>query len=115
MVDWGLNVFMNMNHVSASHYFAAIARESRVRAIQAIIQESNFDKVVKVNPLIEKFAHCYLPYKKLQTINHLYEWHEHMFEITYKTYNKDMIQFEWKKRIDFISNHIESQKDITNV
>ncbi len=103
--DWGLSFFMK--EFSKEQRIIAFVRECRVRAIEAVLQNKTLDETIYHHPLLDRDLNRIIPFKKFKTEKEFREWHSHIFETTYKKYSYDRIEHDWKKRIDFIANHIE--------
>lgn len=85
--------------------YRALARETRVRSIEKLI--SNSSHLLLNNPIWIDMVKCSLPFGKFTSTNDVGDWLDSITESTSKIWNLDRI--EWKTRIDYISNHLESK------
>lgn len=113
--DWGLP-FTFFNEISVRGQFKSFARECRVRAIQTVLENKDMSETIMYHPILDKYFSeqnetnyhgKLLPFGKFKTVKDVWDWNSHIFETTYKKYNHDRIEHDWKKRIDYISNNIE--------
>lgn len=100
---------------SSSAYFAALARESRVIAIQTIITGQNLSaahlsKGRFENSLWEHICQQkHLNYSKFKTIEQVTEWTAHIVLKTYQSWNQDKVMEVWKNKVEYIQNWMESK------
>lgn len=93
--------------VSKEHLYRALARETRVRSIEKLISNSSY--LLLNNPIWIDMVKCSLPFGKFTSTSDVGDWLDSITESTSKIWNLDRIEFEWKTRIDYISNHLESK------
>lgn len=109
--DWGLtyDAFSLLN----KKFLVAFIRETRVRAIQTVIDDgsSNCDILKNIewrdeikyrldlNPSLGKFT----------SFDQVKQWADSLKDKTIAHWNKDRIEFEWTKRVEFISNWMETK------
>jgi hypothetical protein len=114
--DWGMKNWSNgTSKVSSKSFFAALSREIRVRAISIIIKDevltshstsyNIFNNFFWKGAAIERF-----PFGKFKNFSDAQEWANVLVEKTLSHYNKDLIESEWLKRVDYISNWMETAK-----
>lgn len=105
--DWGINIH---EPKTQKGLFAAISRETRVRAIQR-----------HMTPNIPRFAplnnvHCWepwvkenIPFGKFKTYQDVENWVVDMHDKTYAAWSLDRIRYEWEVRINHIRDWMETK------
>lgn len=89
--------------VSASAAIAAMSRESRVRAIQArLINKSLSDCKITNNPIWADDIAAHLPFGRFMMKQDVIDWSDDIAEKTYNAWNVDRIDAEWKRRVDYL-------------
>lgn len=113
--DWGMKNFSNSNP-SNKEFFAALSREIRVRAISLVLRgvEKNcshddtsyniFKNIHYWDPEVK----ARIPFGKFKTFKDVQEWMEHLRDTTIAHWSLDRIESEWFRRMDFISNWMET-------
>lgn len=121
-VDYGFKVHNETNQergivsifeASSKNYFIALARESRVCAIELVINGEEFHpSFLKHGRLTnrgwEDIGMKHLNYSKFKTINEVGEWSAHIMLKTYQNWNQDKVMHVWKEKADYIRNWMES-------
>lgn len=103
--DWGLPN-SNLLDCKSSFLFAALARETRVRAIESFLNgRKEFNNNYWFN-----VANTHLPFGKFKVLFDIQYWVEDMWERTIKIWSKDRIYTEWVKRVEYIRNWQESNE-----
>lgn len=92
---------------SKEHLYRALARETRVRSIEKLM--GNVSHPILDNPIWNEMVKYNFPFGKFESLNDVKYWLDSITESTSKIWNLDRIEFEWKIRIDFISNFLESK------
>lgn len=112
--DWGMKTFSD-NSPSNSEFFAALSREIRVRAISLVLRrieknhkrgDTSYD--IFGNSYWEEGAKLRVPFGRFKTFKDVQEWAEHLRDRTLSHWNLDRIESEWFRRMDFISNWMET-------
>ena len=102
----------NIPSVSPSAFFASLAREIRVMAIQSILSD-DCNKYNNFRPLIndkwDNQSIKHLPFGRFGNDNQVKEWQRDIFIKTYCSWSKDKIYEEFKARSEFVKNWRESQ------
>jgi hypothetical protein len=104
-VDWGMESGFEFG---AKQFFAAVTRETRVRAIQTYLFNDNKDRSVLSNPRWVESAKKYIPFGRYKTYKDFVIWHDDLFLKTLVAWSFDRIMHEWKSRADFIENWMGS-------
>jgi hypothetical protein len=113
--DWGMDGDPDRLGKTASFYCAALARETRVRAIQRHLfdkDDSSFYKSAKAiageGIWASTFMTGHLPFGRFKTMKDAEEWACDLGERTYKAWNRDRIKAEWDKRIEHLQHWMET-------
>jgi hypothetical protein len=98
---------------SSKNYFIALARESRVCAIELFINGEEFHpSFLKHGRLTNSgwkdIGMKHLNYSKFKTIHEVGEWSAHIMLKTYQNWNQDKVMHVWKEKADYIRNWMES-------
>lgn len=107
-VDMGMP--MNTRKFSDKGFLCAIARESRVRAIQSIIGDRPtklFDNASWVEMVKEKQT-----LGKFKTFKEILEWSDVIYNNALEEWTLDKIKEEWFKKMNFIQNWMNQQPEI---
>ncbi len=105
--DWGMK--LHVDSFSARGFFAALSRETRVRAIQR-----HMDPTIPVGaPLNNPF--CWvrrdvLPFGRFKTYEDVIAWVKDLHEKTYAAWSLDRIRHEWEIRINYIRHWMETKE-----
>lgn len=102
--DLGLNMGFK-NSESHSEFFCVVAREAKVRAIQT----SMGYKPIRIKDHGGFDVQAHLPYGRFQSYKNFLEWEEHLHTSTVKAWGKDRVMSEWKTRLDYIHNWMETK------
>lgn len=106
--DWGfLDPEKSVKSNKPNRIIAAAAREIRVRAIESIFS-NNVTKIGKNQIWIEAI-YGILPYGKFDTFKDFLDWEEDLHNKTIKAWNADRIETEWKSKLDYIHNWMETK------
>lgn len=114
MDDWGIKQFCMNKTITAAAFFAALSRETRVRAIQMHMQpefignNTSARYNILANSYWENLAKSFLPYGRFQSMQDVESWIMDLRERTYKKWCADRIISEFKIRLDYIRNYMES-------
>lgn len=106
-VDWGLALPQkSVYSEKPNRIISAAVREIRVRAINSI-----FSKCTKISSNIvwADAVKEMLPYGKFKTIQDFFDWEEDLHNKTVQAWNKDRIEAEWKNKLDYIHNWMETK------
>lgn len=112
--NWGFKTFQSFTP-SKEHIFRAIARETRVRAIEKIIYSdylAPIDLFNDINFYWKDLVKNILPYGKFNSLEEVKDWCQSIEYSTLNIWSLDKIEYDWKIRIDYISNHLESKNEI---
>lgn len=120
MPDWGMSTqgFLNEKTLAASCFFAAMAREVRVRAIQLHMQPiCRNDKHSTIYSILNNDyawgGTCttkYLPYGRFQNYQQVEAWVHDLREKNYRSWNLDRIRHEWGIRLTHMQNWMETKE-----
>lgn len=106
--DMGMAI--ELKKMSNKGLLCAIARESRVRAIQYIIgnrQAKLFD-----NYVWERIVNDKIPLGKFKTFKEVLKWSNIIYDNTLEEWNLDKIKEEWFKKMNYIQNWMDQQPEI---
>ncbi len=101
--DWGFS--LDLNHT----WMPILIRETRVRAIQA---HMNRQRQIYENEFV--FDNVKYPLTKFKSRPELVEYLQAMSERTQKAWSPDRIEHEWKIRVAYIRNHMETKKEVNH-
>lgn len=118
--DWGMK--MGHNERGPNFFYACLAREVRVRAIQHVMTEYASEKEKKDNTLQNIFKNqCWVPPKsflnfgRFKKFSDVEEWAFDIRDKTIARWSKDRVESEWHKRLEFIQNYIEEDKPLVKI
>jgi hypothetical protein len=115
MSDWGMPRFDGSN-INARKVFAALSREIRTRAIQLHITRFHNEEEKLRSTAYNQFNNFYweelvkshLPFGRFETFQDVEVWMADLRERTYNRWSLDRIQTEWKTRLTYIQNWMET-------
>lgn len=115
MADWGMPRFDGPN-ISNRRVFAALSREIRTRAIQLHLTcfDCEKNKLCSTaydqfnNPYWAELVQAHLPFGRFETFKDVRTWMADLRERTYNRWSLDRIQTEWKTRLTYIQNWMET-------
>jgi hypothetical protein len=110
--DWGLPLFVKWERIKTSSIVAAIARETRVRAIQHHINNrkgKESDISLNENPVWSNMMLPRLPYGRFRTEYDLVQWVDDLHVKTYVAWSFDRVEVEWNKRTDRMLDWMETK------
>jgi hypothetical protein len=108
--DWGFPKIDNFMRGSANGFFAAFAREIRVKAIEDHIRteprctEKDTDHMYWGPEAKKK-----LPFGRFKTFQDLEVWADDLREKTFKAWSPERIEAEWDIRLEHIQNWMETK------
>lgn len=111
MIDWGMsNKFDELN---GRHFFAALSREIRVRAIELHMNnEFNNKKSSRYfifnNYVWEDATIKFLPFGRFSSLAQVHAWANDLRDRTYYAWNVERIRHEWSTRLNHIRNWMET-------
>jgi len=118
--DWGLTFKDFVRHVpmKPSRFFASMAREVRVRAIQMRMDHSHNNDVLSTtyNILNNEYAwggyHTkrFLPYGRFRTYEDVQAWVNDLREKAYNAWSLERIDHEWMIRLAHMQNWMETKE-----
>lgn len=94
---------------SARGLFAALARETRVRAIQLRLTKENATEFIFINSFWLEETHKHLHFGKFKCPEDIKNWVHDLGNKTLRAWNKDRIMTEWNKRVEYIRNWQETK------
>lgn len=111
----GMETYTDLNLISAKSFFAGLARELRVRAIQLHMMPEELDNkngcvynILNNQLTWGQYAALHLPFGRFKTYQDVEDWAGLIREKTYKAWSQDRIVHEWKIRLDYIRDYMES-------
>lgn len=111
--DWGIVVQGKTENMSDKLLLAGYTRELKVRAIQELIydnpQKEWNDKLIWRNPYWIEEILKRAPLGRFRTEEDIIEWRNDLQYKTFNHWNRDRIKFEWNKRIEFLSDWMETR------
>lgn len=113
--DWGMPRF-SKEDIKPGPFYAALARETRTRAIQLHLQPEKVGDMSSTvfnplaNPYWEMMACKLLPFGRFKCMQDIHCWVGHLRERTYQAWCLDRIEHEWQMRINHISNWMETAR-----
>ncbi len=112
--DWGMKTFSD-HSPSNKGFFAALSREIRVRTISLILRgrEKDHDPadtsyIIFNNSYWRAESESRIPFGKFKSFKDVQEWAEYLRDTTLSHWSLDRIESEWFRRMDFISNWMET-------
>lgn len=113
--DWGMPRF-EKESMPKTCVFAALARETRTRAIQLHLTRfsceeaklSSFAFNQLNNPYWKKLVISCLPFGRFKEYREVNDWVCYMRERTYQAWSLDRIHFVWMNRLEHIQNWMET-------
>lgn len=128
--DFGMESFVGNKEPRGAKLFAAVSREIRVRTIAVIIKDRfsnppySFTESIINHPAWGDWMKQSLPFGKFDIFpntgclklldtpdkesNKLVQWIETLYQTTLKKWNLQRIEHEWKVRLEFIQNWMET-------
>jgi len=115
MTDWGMPRF-EVGGISAPRIFAALARETRVRALQRHLMTFKNDQELQDswvwnqcnNPYWEQMVRRNLPFGRFRDYQDVTMWIRDLHEKVYRAWSQDRIRHEWTVRLEHIQNWMET-------
>jgi hypothetical protein len=114
--DWGLSNYGNRHvKMSASKLFAAVARETRVRAIQLHLEKDLINRRstcfnILSNETWSTWVRQFIPFGRFKNYQDVNFWIEDLRDKTYKAWNLDRIRYEWSVRLAHMQNWMETRQ-----
>lgn len=106
--DFGFDPIGSNKYKSPKNIVQAISRENRVVAIESIIKNIDYSIPIKENDYwFETFKNI-LPFGKFKTIENVFDWSEFIYISTKNKWSKDRIEHEWKIRLNYVQNWMET-------
>lgn len=110
--DWGMLAFDDKGKISDKGFFAALARETRARAIGQVLEGKEFKHYDhpswhNTNGLLKGR----LPFGRFKTRQDVLDWCEDMGRKTYNAWSLERIHHEWLKRAELIRNWQETKDE----
>jgi hypothetical protein len=112
-IDWGMRIFGRARRTdplyvaSDNGFFAGMAREIRVKAIERRMNDSDaYSAFLSAGWLYD--AERRLPFGKFDTFKDLSVWMMTLSERAFNDWNKDRIRFEWEKRLHYLQDWMET-------
>lgn len=108
--DWGLKAFTNKVKVSDKLFFAAFAREIRIRAIDNLIH--GFSNPVSITNHVYWFHEACkrIPFGRFKDNKDIVAWADDLSLKTFIAWSFDRVEHEWKIRLDHIRNWMETRE-----
>lgn len=114
--DWGIKHPIPFDRPTP-YYFAAMARECRVRGIQSHFDgQETLSQGFKghwiegqLKPRQVNVAAHSLPYGRFTSCDDVWNWADSIFQSARKKYDMERIIGEWKKRVEYIRNWQETK------
>ncbi len=114
--DLGMATFTNLDAVRPANFFAGLAREIRVRAIQLRMSPEEMDNkggtiynILNNQLTWGDYSDKYSPFGRFKSYQDVETWAQDMREKTYKAWTLDRIESAWKIRLDYIQNYMETK------
>lgn len=102
--DWGMPIFMPKD---PKRFFAALAREARVRGIQSHMDANKgFTNQAWFNE-----AAKHLPFGRFTSEGQVFDWAHTLWLNASRAWNQDRIQTVWTERIEYI-RHWQETRDV---
>lgn len=95
---------------NAKFFFAAAARESRVRGIERSICTKRDSRLTQ-NHYWNNMAAGHMPFGRFNDKTDFVNWSDDLHNKTIKAWSKDRIECEWKVRLDFVHNWMEGPRN----
>jgi hypothetical protein len=112
--DWGLPLFKKWHRIKTASIVSAMARETRVRAIQLHVENAQgkeSDRSLADNPVwIDNMLLPRLPYGRFKTRKDIEEWVDDIHVKTYCAWDFDRVEVEWNKRTNTLLNWMETKE-----
>lgn len=106
--DWGLRPFADKwSNPSDKSFYAALAREIRVRAIQSHMDGYKVDRIL-THPMWGEYS-IRLPFGKFKSSREVQAWIVDTFDHTRRVWNLDRIRTEWNRKIDYLRDWMETK------
>jgi hypothetical protein len=109
-IDWGMEGLgawrRKVNSGKHKHMiFQAVAKETRVRAIQSVIGGSTFllDNSIWIS-MIEKN----LPFGQFLNVREVIEWARYLHNSTQSAWTQERVRVEWRQRLDYVREWMET-------
>jgi hypothetical protein len=119
--DWGMGKIHDGVHklkTNPKFFFAAVAREIRVRNIQKIIsgddlnmrvgskKDNAYAAVIKNSYSWIDPAAKFIPFGRFRTMDEFYDWTIHLAETTLKNYSIERIRHEWDVKLNIMREYM---------
>lgn len=109
MADWGLIGNPSfVDEVKPGLFFAAFAREVRVRAIQQHLTKQEWHPLSQHIAWGGKAIESRLPFGRFKSLMDVELWDMDLHAKTYNAWSTDRIEHEWKIRLNHIQNYMET-------
>lgn len=105
MDDFGINSPTAFPTTNVGFY-KALVRETRVFAIQDLLRR-NSHPIIRMNWTTKALSH--IPYGRFRHIRDVKSWFSDLYQRTYKSWNKERVQFEWERRINYLRDWMETE------
>ncbi len=106
--DWGMKAFCDSDKLTSKELFAAMARETRVRAIVNILEGNGFKPFNNHGSWHHSLLKGHLPFGRFKDDKEVRQWCSDMGLSTYNAWSKERIHHEWMRRIELIRNWQET-------
>lgn len=115
--DWGMHAGPKKN--TPSEYFAMLARETRVRAIEMIIAPFSCEKEKQSSTRYDIFNNPYfgselkkmIPFGRFKNAQEVKDWTYALRDRTLRDWSRERIFEEWKNKLDYIRDWMETSED----
>lgn len=104
--DFGIKFPFNHTHKNKSIFFTALARETRVIAIESVLSSNSKSILDNSSWKIDK---RYLPFGRFNKKSDLKDWIIDLHTKTVNAWSHDRIYHEWAIRLDYIKNWMETK------
>lgn len=119
--DWGFRFYTDIypantkGKTTTAALVAAMSRETRVRAIQRLIDGGNAEQ----SSLAQNFMwldalQARLPFGRFKNRKDIIDWIEDMHLKTYVNWNIDRIEVEWNRKVDILLDWMETKDTPTH-
>lgn len=106
--DWGMKAFNNEGKPSSKELFAAMARETRVRAIVNVLEGKGFQPFNNHSTWHNSLLKGHLPFGRFKDVKEVKQWCSDMGLSTYNAWSKERVHHEWMRRVELIRNWQET-------
>lgn len=108
--DWGMEFHTKFTDDAGKRlFFAALTRETRVRAIQRHLTKSEWSPITEHIAWGGASIETRLPFGRFSTFKDVEMWSMDVHAKTYNAWSVDRIEHEWKIRLAHIQNFMETK------